>query len=49
LSSEQPLSFSYRLQAKFPITARTPASSVYDYYNPDVNGEQAPIEIVVNP
>lgn len=49
LSHGNPLSFSYRLQAKFPIVAQTPASSVYDYYNPDVNGEQAPIAIVVNP
>jgi hypothetical protein len=48
LTSENPLEFSFRLQAKFPITARTPSSSVYDYYNPEVNGEQAPISIVVN-
>ncbi len=47
LSSEHPLSFSYRLQAKYPLIAQTPASIAYDYYNPDVNGEQTPIEIVV--
>lgn len=47
LSHEHELSFSYRLQAKFPLVAQTPASSAYDYYNPDVNGEQAPVEIIV--
>jgi hypothetical protein len=47
LSHEHPLEFSYRLQAKFPLVAQTPASNAYDYYNPDVNGEQVPIEIVV--
>jgi hypothetical protein len=47
LSDEHELSFSYRLQAKFPLIAQTPASNAYDYYNPDVNGEQTPVEIVV--
>jgi hypothetical protein len=47
LSSEHELSFSYRMQAKFPLIAQTPASSAYDYYNPDVNGEQVPVEIIV--
>jgi hypothetical protein len=47
LTYEQPLAFSYRLQAKFPLVAQTPASNAYDYYNPDVNGEQVPIELVV--
>ena len=47
LSHEHALSFSYRLQAKFPLIAQTPASSAYDYYNPDVNGEQTPVEIIV--
>jgi hypothetical protein len=35
------------MQAKFPLIAQTPASSAYDYYNPDVNGEQVPVEIIV--
>jgi hypothetical protein len=47
LTHEHPLEFSYRLQAKFPLVAQSPASIAYDYYNPDVNGEQEPIEIVV--
>jgi len=43
----QPLTFDYRLQAKYPLRAQTPASSVYDYYNPDSRGEAQPIAIVV--
>lgn len=42
LSAEKPLSFSYRLTAKFPLRAQTPASHAYDYYNPGVSGEQVP-------
>jgi uncharacterized protein YfaS (alpha-2-macroglobulin family) len=47
LSHDHELSFSFRMQAKFPLIAQTPASSAYDYYNPDVNGEQVPVEIIV--
>ena len=49
LSEGSPLSFSYRLQAKYPLVAQTPASSAYDYYNPDVSGEMAPQTLVVRP
>ena len=47
LSHEHSLSFSYRLQAKFPLVAKAPASSVYDYYNPEVSGVEAPVELEV--
>jgi len=47
LSHEQPISFSYRLRARFPLVAQTPASSAYDYYNPDVAGEAAPRTLTV--
>jgi uncharacterized protein YfaS (alpha-2-macroglobulin family) len=48
LSYEMPLTFRYRLQAKYPLVAQAPASAVYDYYNPEVGGESAPILIVVD-
>ena len=48
LSNEYPLSFSYRLLAKFPIIAKTPASSIYDYYNPEVSDVQEPQMISVS-
>jgi len=42
LTGGEPLEFSYRLRAKFPLKAQTPASMAYDYYNPDVAGEESP-------
>jgi uncharacterized protein YfaS (alpha-2-macroglobulin family) len=47
LAEGQPLTFSYRLRAHFPLSVRSPASSAYDYYNPSISGENAPQEIVV--
>ena len=47
MSVDQPLEFSYQLRAKFPLTAQTPASTAYDYYNPDVSGEDTPQILVV--
>jgi hypothetical protein len=46
-SSESPLSFSYRLQARFPMRAQTPPSSAYDYYNPGDVTVRAPLEVTV--
>jgi len=47
LQAGQPLEFSYRLRARFPLSAQTPASSAYDYYNPEVQGEALPQRLVV--
>ena len=49
LAAGQTLTFSYRLRAKFPLSITTPASSAYDYYNPNVAGEKAPQGLVVKP
>jgi len=46
-SSDQPLNFSYRLRARFPMRAQTPSSSVYDYYNPTEQTTEAPLQVVV--
>ena len=43
----QVVKFSYRLKAKFPIKAKTPKSTVYEYYNPDNRADAKPIEIEV--
>jgi uncharacterized protein YfaS (alpha-2-macroglobulin family) len=45
---DKPVEFSYRLKAKFPVKVKTPKSTVYEYYNPDVNDEAEPQEIIVN-
>ncbi len=47
LKSGQPLEFSYRLRANFPLRAQTPASAAYDYYNPTVTGEKSPQTLTV--
>jgi len=47
-SSEKPLHFSYRLRARFPMRAQTPASSAYDYYNPSEATTRPPLEVTVS-
>ena len=49
LSFGSPLQFSFRLRALFPLLAQTPASSAYDYYNPNVAGEAKPEMLTVIP
>ena len=41
------ISLEYGLKAKYPIKAKTPKSSVYDYYNPDLRDETEPVEFNV--
>ena len=48
LTANVPFSFSYRMTAKYPLRAQTPASNAYDYYNPGVNGEERPLMLTVN-
>jgi hypothetical protein len=47
LTAGEPLSFSYRLRANYPLVAKTPASSAYDYYNPSTAAEAAPLTLTV--
>lgn len=47
LTSEAPLTFSYHLRARFPLVAQVPASTVYDYYNPEMAGEVPPLTLAV--
>ena len=47
LNAETPLQFSYRLVARYPLAVQTPASSVYDYYNPQISAEVGPQLLVV--
>lgn len=46
-TGDRPLTFSYRLAARFPMRAQTPPSSGYDYYNPAAQTVKAPLEVVV--
>jgi len=47
-SSGAPLTFNYRLRARFPMRAQTPPSSAYDYYNPSDLTVRAPLEVMVS-
>ena len=49
LSHDFPLQFNFRLQAKFPLRVKAPASNAYDYYNPELAGEVVPQLLVVLP
>jgi uncharacterized protein YfaS (alpha-2-macroglobulin family) len=45
--AKKPITFTYRLKAKFPLRAQTPSSTTYDYYNPSVTATQAPTMLTV--
>ncbi|MBI4851618.1 MAG: hypothetical protein HY819_07475 [Acidobacteria bacterium] len=47
LQAKQNLTFNYRLRAKYPIKAKTTASKVYQYYNPEVSATAKPENIMV--
>jgi hypothetical protein len=44
---EQVVEFTYDLRPKYPIRAKTPKSTAYEYYSPDRKGESRPVEIEV--
>jgi hypothetical protein len=48
LDHDSPVGFSYRLVARYPIRAKTPASVVYEYYTPEIRAESEPQELVVS-
>jgi hypothetical protein len=47
MQPDVPIIVDYRLRARFPIKAKVPASTAYDYYNPATTGVVAPVEFVV--
>jgi uncharacterized protein YfaS (alpha-2-macroglobulin family) len=48
LTPGQEITLQYRLKAKFPIKAKTPESTAYEYYNPDNQGVAQPEELTVS-
>ena len=44
---DKPVKLDYQLLAKYPLKAKTPKSAAYEYYNPDIRVEFAPIELEV--
>jgi len=47
LANGSPLSFSYRLKAKYPIHCQVPESTIWAYYNPEIRSTSAPFTIDV--
>ena len=47
LSYGEPISFHYGLRAKYPLRVKTPASTAYDYYNPEQVGVAQPEVVAV--
>ena len=47
ISSKQPIVFTYELRAKFPVKAKTPKSTAYQCYEPEIRAEAQPVEIKV--
>jgi hypothetical protein len=47
IESGKTIEFKYRLKAKFPIHARTPKSTAYLYYNPEINDVAPPVNMEV--
>ena len=47
IAADKPLVFSYKLKAKFPVRVKTPASTVYEYYQPSRRATAKPVELRV--
>lgn len=47
LEKGRPLEFEYSLRAKYPLKAKTPASTAYEYYAPDRRAEAEPVTLEV--
>jgi uncharacterized protein YfaS (alpha-2-macroglobulin family) len=43
-----PIELEYQLLAKYPLRAKTPKSTAYEYYNPEIRGTQKPVELTVS-
>ncbi|MBN1675674.1 MAG: hypothetical protein JXR37_31820 [Kiritimatiellae bacterium] len=43
----EPVTFAYRLKAKYPIRAKTPVSQAYQYYEPEVRAQAQPVVLTV--
>ena len=47
LEPGKPIAFAFRLKAKFPLKAKTPKSTVFEYYAPKVAAVAQPVELLV--
>ncbi|MBO35577.1 MAG: hypothetical protein CMO64_05240 [Verrucomicrobiales bacterium] len=47
IENGKPVQFEYELKAKYPVKAKAPKSVAYQYYEPEVRAEAAPVELLV--
>ena len=47
IQSGKPVEFRYRLKAKYPVRAKTPVTTAYQYYEPEIRAQSRPVELVV--
>ena len=47
IPGQEPVTFRYRMRAKFPVKAKTPPSTVYQYYEPSSRDDAEPVELTV--
>ena len=47
IESGRPVTFEYRMRAKYPLEVKTPQSAVYPYYEPSVRDETEPVVLTV--
>jgi uncharacterized protein YfaS (alpha-2-macroglobulin family) len=48
IDSKKSINLAYQLRAKFPLKAQTPPAIAYEYYNPGIKTETAPVTVTVN-
>jgi hypothetical protein len=39
--------FSFRMKAKYPVRAKTPPSTAYQYYEPEIRSHAEPVVLTV--
>jgi uncharacterized protein YfaS (alpha-2-macroglobulin family) len=49
LEAKRAIKFTWSMKARFPVKVKTPASSAYLYYEPEVRAEAEPVQITVTP
>ena len=47
LEGNEEMQISYQLMAKYPLRAKTAKAVAYEYYNPDIRAEAAPVRLTV--
>jgi len=47
IQPDTPITFTWSMKARFPVKVKTPSSSAYLYYEPEVRAESKPVQITV--